>query len=173
MKTSIALNAGLFYTVWITAVLGSAQLMIWPVLLSCGLLLAWQLHPSRRHPTDLRVLFAALILGLLADSLWLSTGLLAYTDQRPIAAISPLWIIALWAAFALTINHSFYWLKNNPYMPFLSGGIGGPLSYYAGVRFGAVEYLEGTALVSICLAIGWTIAILILVRVSRTKSAHI
>ena len=171
MKMSILINAGLFYLVWITAVVGSAQLMVWPVLLSCGILLAWQLHPARRHPTDFKVLAVALILGLLADSLWIGTGLLEYTDQRPFATISPLWIIALWAGFALTINHSLQFLKNHPVLPIISGVIGGPMSYYAGVRFGAVEYLAGTMLVSTCLAVSWTIAILILVRVSRTVQA--
>ena len=173
MKMSVLINAGLFYLVWFTAVVGSAQLMVWPVLLSCGLLLGWQLHPARRHPTDFKVLAAALILGLLADSLWIRTGLLEFTDQRPIAAISPLWIIALWAGFALTINHSLQFLKNHPVLPIISGTIGGPMSYYAGVRFGAVEYLAGTMLVSACLAIGWSISILILVRVSRIGQAQI
>lgn len=163
----ILINAALFYVAWFGCVVGSAYYLLWPALLSTGILLVWQLHPARRHPSDLRVLLAAIIMGIFADSLWIQMGLLEFTEQRPLPGFSPVWIVALWAAFALTINHCLYWLKHHPILPVLSGTIGGPMSYYAGVRLEAVEYLQSTWVVSIWLAIGWTLAILALVKISR------
>ncbi|NND81609.1 MAG: DUF2878 domain-containing protein [Gammaproteobacteria bacterium] len=170
-RKNLLINAGLFYLLWFAAVVGSGQNMTWPALLTCLLIIVWQLHPSRRHPSDFKVLTVALILGLIADSLWINMGLISFTDARPFPALSPLWILALWAGFGLTINHCLYWLKHHPVLPVLSGTIGGPLSYYAGIRFGAVEYLEDVVTVSLYLAIGWTVSIMILVKVSRLTEA--
>ena len=166
MRLPVLVNAGLFQGLWFAAVLGSANGLLWPSIAICTALLAWQLHPSNRHPNDLKVVLVAVAMGLVVDSLWVSAGLLEFTDQRPIQGISPLWIMALWVGFALTINHSLSWLKNHPLLPILSGGIGGPLSYYAGLRFGAVEYLADPLLVTVCLAVAWAAEMVILVRVS-------
>jgi len=173
-KLPILINALLFQALWLAAVIGSAHSVLWPSLLLTVMLLCWQLPMSRRHPTDLRVLTAAIIMGLIIDSAWVQLGFLEFTDQRPLPSLSPLWIIALWAGLALTINHSMLWLKNHPLLPPLMGLISAPLSYYAGQRLGAVTYLIDPLLFSACLGVTWAIALSILVRLSndiKTKEA--
>jgi len=51
-------------------------------------------------------------------------------------------------------------------LPPLLGAIFAPLSYLAGLRLGAVEYLADPLLVSVCIAFIWAIAMTILARIS-------
>jgi len=165
----IIINATLFQITWFACVLGSAKGLLWPALLSCLALALWQLHPQRRHPSDVRLVVVGIALGLIVDTIWIQTGLLDFTYQWPWPAISPAWIVLLWLGFALTINHSLAWLNNHPVLPATAGLIGGPLSYLAGMRLGGVEYLNSTLLISVCLGIGWAASVHILVRLSQTS----
>ena len=47
----------------------------------------------------------------------------------PWAAAAPVWIVALWMGFALTLNHSMAALKTRPWAAVALGVIGGPLAY--------------------------------------------
>jgi len=167
LKLPVLVNAVLFQILWFACVLGSSYKLIWPAILATGILLIWQLRPAHRHPSDLRLIFVAIFLGLIIDSCWVLLGFMEFTDQRPVAWLSPAWIILMWVGFALTINHSMAWLAMHPMLPALMGLIGGPLAYYTGLRLGAVEYLTDPLLISCLLGIIWAIALSILVIVSR------
>ena len=167
-KKNLLINAGLFQMLWIAAVLGSAKNLIWPCLLMVIILACWQLQPTRRARTDVSLIITAILMGLIIDSLWVATGVLEYTDQRPFNFIAPLWILVLWAGFALTINHSMAWMKAHPLLPSLLGLISAPLSYFAGMRFGAMAYHQDVLLVSAYIALAWAIALPLLVHQSQT-----
>lgn len=169
LKSPVVVNAALFQAVWFACVLGSAYGLLWPALLSCGLLMVWQLHPKRRHPSDIKLVVAAMILGFTVDTIWIQAGLMEFTEQRFIDGIAPLWIVSLWMGFALTINHSLVWLFAHPTLPALMGLIGGPMSYLAGLKFGAVEYLDDPLLISACLGLAWAVSMIILVRIAGPK----
>lgn len=163
------INAGLFQMLWLSAVLGSANNLIWPCLIIFALLACWQLHPQRRATKDIYLVVIAIFIGLIIDSLWVVIGVIEYTDKRPIDVIAPLWIVTLWAGFALTINHSMAWMQSHPLLPILLGLISAPLSYFAGTRLGAIEYHQDSLLVSAYIAISWAIALPILVQQSKTN----
>lgn len=172
LSMPVIINAGLFQVTWFACVLGSAKGLLWPALLSCALLAIWQLQPKRRHPSDLRLIAVAILLGLIIDSAWIKLGLLDFKSQWPSPGIAPAWIIVLWVGFALTVNHSLSWLTAHPLLPASMGLIGGPLSYWAGLRFGAVDYLADPLLISACLGLAWAVSMIILVNVSQqTHSA--
>ena len=42
---------------------------------------------------------------------------------------APLWILCLWAAFALTLTRSLAWLMRRPWLAALLGALGAPLAY--------------------------------------------
>jgi hypothetical protein len=168
-KSPMLINAALFQCVWFACVIGSAYQLLWPAALSCLALMVWQLHPIRRHTNDFKLLALSVLLALVVDTTWIQIGFMQFTDQRLIAAISPLWIILLWMGFALTINHSLAWLSLHPLLPVAMGLIGGPLSYYAGLRIGAVEYLRDPLLISACLALAWGLSMVIMVRLGQGK----
>jgi len=163
----VIINASLFQVTWFACVFGSAKGLLWPALLCCGTLAVWQLHPKRRHSSDFRLIVSALVLGLVVDSIWINYGLMDFKQQWPLSSIAPVWILCLWVSFALTINHSLSWLCLHPLLPAIMGLIGGPLSYLAGLRLGAVEYLDDTWFISTCLAFAWAISMVILVKISQ------
>ena len=166
-RINVLINAMLFNAVWIACVAGSAKQLLWPALLSCGILAAYQLHPKNRHPNDLKLVVISIILGIIVDSIWVKLGYMDFTDKRPFDTFSPAWIIVLWVGFALTVNHSLKWLVAHPLLPALTGAIAAPITYFAGIKIGAVVYTESVTIVSIGLAIAWGAALTILVEVGK------
>lgn len=170
ITTNVIVNAVLFQIVWLSCVVGSAYGLTWPSVASFTALAVWQLAPKRRAASDISLLWVALVMGLVIDSLWIKLGFMDFYTDGPVEGLAPLWIIILWLGFALTINHSLNWLKAHPLLPAAMGLIGGPLSYYAGLEFGAVEYLSDELLISASLGIAWALTMIVLVRISRTPS---
>lgn len=166
-SVNVFVNAMLFNVVWIACVAGSSKQLIWPAMLSCFILAVYQLIPQNRHPTDVKLVAASILLGLIVDTIWVQLGYMDFTDKRPISSVAPGWIIILWVGFALTINHSLKWLKAHPFLPALTGAIAAPVTYYAGIKLGAVEYIASTMSVSIGLALAWGISLTILVHIAR------
>lgn len=164
----IIINAILFQITWFACALGSAHNLLWPALISCCVLAAYQLHNKRRHDTDLKLVAIAIVLGLLIDSSWLQLNLISYSAQAPFSGIAPLWIITLWIGFALTINHSLSWLSQHPLLPAISGLIFAPLSYFAAEKLGAISFIAEPIVIIITLGVAWAIAMSILVRASKT-----
>ena len=167
LSVNFVVNATVFQICWLACVVGSAYGLTWPSVIAFTALALWQLHPSRRAPTDLRLLGLSLALGLLVDSLWIQLNMMEFTTRWPFETFAPAWIIMLWLGFALTVNHSLVWLKDHPALPPLMGMIGGPLAYFAGLKFGAVEFLVSTPLIIACLGIAWGLSMVILVKASE------
>lgn len=168
-KVTIVINAALFQIVWFACVIGGANGLLWPAVISFGALAVWQLPAKRRHSTDIKLLITAIVLGLMFDSLWVQLGFLEFADQRPFSMLAPAWIIILWMGFALTINHSLTWINIHPALPALLGAICGPSSYLAGMKLGAVSYQADVVLISACLALCWSFSLWFMVRVSQGK----
>ena len=70
--------------------------------------------------------------------------------------IAPPWILALWALFASTLNVSLRWLRGRIVVAVVLGAVAGPLSYWAGVRMGAVEFTQPVVAL-VALAVGWAV----------------
>ncbi|MDR0181943.1 DUF2878 domain-containing protein [Lysobacter sp. UC] len=152
-----------FQLAWWACVLGAIHDAAWLGVLAgiAFVALQWLASPQRR--VDARLVACAVLLGLLLDG---SLAQLGWIDYRGGTAHlpAPAWIVALWAAFAMTITHSLGWLR--PGMALLLGAIGGPLAYLGAERMGAVELTSGVQ-ATIALAIGWALATCALVLVAR------
>jgi len=162
-------NAIFFQITWFACVFGSANNLIWPGLLCCAAFTVWQLSPSRRHINDFKLVWLACIIGIVIDTAWVQLGFFHYEQHWPHSAVAPIWIIALWVAFALSINHSLKWLRTHPALPALMGAIGAPLSYWAGQRMGAISFTDKPLLVLGCLALTWAIALSFLFYKNQQK----
>jgi hypothetical protein len=105
---------------------------------------------------------------LVFDSLLLQLGWVSF---EPVAywpdALSPPWMIALWALFASTLNISLNWLKKYTLLAYLLGAVSGPLCYWAGERLGAL-HLVNFNMAMVYLAVGWAIAVPLLLKVAST-----
>jgi len=155
MKRDFWVNQGLFQAAWPACVIGAAYGTVWFGLIVVGAMLAWQLRDERRHPTDFRLLLICLMIGFILDTLLVQFGFLVYATPWPSAGFAPLWIMLLWVALALVINHSMSAFKDRLWLLAILGGVGSPMSYYAGSRFGAVEWAAPAWQVAAATGLSW------------------
>lgn len=105
------------------------------IFLIFSLLLHFYLSPNRKY--DLASLITISLLGGAVDLLLSWLGLMIF----PEAVLLPVWLVLLWTHFAVALNHGMSWLNKIPvYLQVVFGGLFGPLSYYAGYKFGAVDF---------------------------------
>jgi hypothetical protein len=126
-------NALLFQAAWFSAVLGAAYgepLWSWAVL---GLLTA-QTLTTVQWRMDLAFAVVCMAIGVLVDSVWAWSGVIDYKSE----GLAPGWIVTLWAATGLSINHSLGWFRPRPLIGGIAAGAIAPLSYLAGEQLGAV-----------------------------------
>jgi FtsH-binding integral membrane protein len=148
-----------FQAVWFASVIGAAKGLPWagPVAVAIYAAAHFARTPDRRG--DLRMLAIALGLGVVVDSLLAATGVLAFASPWPSAHTAPVWILAMWAGFALTLNHSMAFLRGRWLAAFLFGAVGGPLAYWGASRgFDAVTFSQGLPVAVAALAVTWGIA---------------
>jgi len=157
MKQDFWVNQGLFQAAWPACVVGAAFDIAWTGWLVVAVLAAWQLQSSRRHRLDLRIIAVCLAVGLTLDSAWIRLGLLEYAMPWPSAHYAPAWIMLLWLALALVVNHSMALFKNRLLLIGVLGAVGSPLSYFAGSRFGAVEWLAPAWQVVLATGLSWAL----------------
>lgn len=137
--TRKTVNFIVYQSSWLAGVVaaahGQAALGCLAVVAAIGLHL-W-LAPQRAP--EIRLVLAALGVGLAWESLLVSLGLFRYSSGNFAAGLAPYWILALWAQFATTLNLSLAWLKGRPVLGAVFGLVGGPLAYFAGYRLGALH----------------------------------
>jgi hypothetical protein len=158
-----------YQAVWFIAVLGAGRSGTWPALGALALYALCQLASSRERRSDLVLLLLAVGLGTALDGTLAATGLLHYAASSPALPPggAPLWILALWAAFALTLNHSLAWLRQRRWLALLLGAVGGPLAYGAAERLAsAVVFAAPRTRGLAALALGWGLAIVALTEVA-------
>ena len=81
----------------------------------------------------------------------------AFSDGAPLpwAAAAPVWIVAMWIGFALTLNHSLSALKRHPGIAVTFGLVGGPLAYWIAAGVWQAARIEGGWLPYVALAVSW------------------
>ena len=104
-----------YQATWCVVAWSAGQGRAWLGMLACTVFIAtqWRASPVRR--ADARVLLAALGCGVLVEGVAAGSGLLAYAAPQP-ALPAPAWIVLLWGAFAMTLNHSMAWFAAHPWI---------------------------------------------------------
>lgn len=161
-----AANFVLFQLGWFACVLGAASGHAWAGTAAVAAIAAWHLCTVTSPGAEARLLTAVLIVGALWESALAATGWLAYRPGAALAWLAPHWILALWILFATTLNVSLAWMKSRPWLAALFGAAGGPLSFAAGARLGAVELVEPTLALA-ALAVGWGLMMPLLMALAR------
>ena len=167
-------NALGYQAVWLLAVYGAGAGCAGPALLAASAYAAWQLGVSRERRTDLRLAGAALGCGLVLDGILARCDLLRYAVASPALPPggAPLWILSLWLAFSLTLNHSLRFLKARPLVAALCGAAGGPLAYAAAARLAhAVSFRPPPWRAWAVLALGWSAAMVLLGTLAAAGTA--
>jgi hypothetical protein len=168
-------NVVCFQLVWLATVAGAANGLWWAGPLAVLVFAAWQVPLSANPRADLKLMGIAAVAGFLIDSALVLSGLLVFETPVPWALMAPVWIIALWVAFALTLNHSMAGLKTKPVLAVLLGLLGGPFAYWVAADvWQAVDLHGGTWLTLAVIGLVWaaiTPALLILAERLRAPVA--
>lgn len=174
---SVWFNLVGYQLVWFASVIGAGRGLWWVGVSAAAAFafahLALCRQTSAERAADLRLIGVALACGLLLDGGLALSGLADYaTDQRafPVGG-APLWILSLWAAFALTLRHSMRFLLGRPAWAFALGAVGGPLAYLGAARgWQAIAFAEPRWMALAALAVGWGLAIPLLTTLAARWS---
>lgn len=159
-----------YQAAWFAVVWSAGRGTAWIGMLACVAFIALQSSVSRTRAADLRALLAALACGMVVDGVAAATGVLAYASPRP-GLPAPLWIVLLWGAFAMTLNHSLAWFTSRPWTAAAFAALGGPLAYLGAARgSGAVAFAQPAWPAVAWLAVAWAIALPLLFRIARGRA---
>lgn len=147
-----------YQLVWLAAVIGAARAQPMLGVATAAIFVVAQLLVSRSRKADAMAMLLALVLGMAIDGGLQASGLLRYASPQP-GLFAPVWILAIWAAFALTLNHSLAFLHGRAGLATLLGAIGAPLAYVGAARgSGVVAFTQPAWLGLLAVALGWALA---------------
>lgn len=129
-------NAVLFQMGWFACVMGGDSLWLLVPLAALVIHLLW----ISRWSDEGRLILSVVLLGTTVDSTLRWLGVFDFTDVAPLI---PLWLMLLWALLATTLRHCLAWSAKPWWLASILGGLGGPLSYYAGSQLAGVQFPYG------------------------------
>ena len=171
-RTALLVNVVAFQFGWFACILGAAHGWPWAGTAIAAAIVARHVLGAARPAEETKLVLCAVALGALCDSALVILGLLNFASGTFIAGAAPNWILGMWALFATTLNVSLNWLKGRWLVAAWLGAAGGPLSYWAGARLGAVALVEPVPALA-ALAVCWAIAMpLLMVCARRYDGIH-
>jgi hypothetical protein len=135
-------NAVGFQLCWAACVLGAGNAHEW---IGAACVAVWSAIHLARTRAKLRGIAALACVGFfgsIVDTLQLALGLVTYSGWAPFGLLAPLWIAALWIAFATTFDSSLAWIAHRRWVCAALGAAGAPLSYLGGAQAGALELAD-------------------------------
>lgn len=129
---------------WALILLASNGSLVWGLLpMLCYFVLHLWISPRRESEAFLIVAVGAL--GTAFDSALFSSGAVQYAYAYPTGAgLAPLWVTALWAGFAPSLDHSLRFLQRYPWLAAVVGAVFAPLTY-AGLSQLGIVVISGSA----------------------------
>lgn len=181
-------NFILFQCCWFASVAGAGrgEPLFGPIAVLLFVVIHFLFFSKEQRKADFVLIGAALLLGIAADGILASTHWLLYAVDVPVDSeyfsyraildfFPPLWILSLWVAFALTINHSMSWSKrlwhgDQKWVVILLGAIFGPVAFLGGEAFGAILFREKmNSLVALAFIWGMSFPLLVLLSTKFGK----
>jgi hypothetical protein len=154
-----------YQLVWFAVVGTTGGSRSWLGFAAAAAFIALQMALSDRRALDVRLLILAFVLGLSIDGTLSALGWIRYSGPAPALPPggAPLWILALWTSFSLTLTRSLAWLSGHPQWAAVFGAIGGPIAYWSAARgFHAVRFAPPSYRGMVALAAGWSAAMTLL-----------
>ena len=115
---------------------------------------AWHLHTAPNPMRELQLVVMAIAVGAAFESLLSASGWVR---------MQPLLMVAIWAAFATTLNVSLRALRPHYAWSAVLAAVGAPLAYYGGSRLGALQWVNETSAL-LAIAIGWAVLMPLLMK---------
>ena len=152
-------NMVLFQFCWIAFVAGAGRGIAWAGFPALLVFAVWQIGTSAWPRADVALVAIAAVLGFAFDSAFVRAGLIDYPASAGWHGWAPPWIVGLWMAFALTLNHSLAFLKRKPLAAVVLGALGGPLAYWVAANaWHAATLVAPQSRALLALALAWGLA---------------
>ena len=162
---SALINLALYQAGWFACVLGAAgdrQNLGAAVAVALALM---HLALTARPRVEMRLMLAAVAVGLVVDTFHGWVGVLDFRGHEP-GSLAPAWIVVLWLQFATVLHYCMSWLSRRYLLASAVGLFGAPLAFLGGERLGAATFGEPRGLSVALVAVSWAVALPILVRLA-------
>jgi hypothetical protein len=167
----IVANVLLYQIGWFAAVLGAARGWPWLGVAVLAAVVAVHLVRARAPARELALLTLAFAIGAVFETLMVQAGLMRFDGGALLAGTAPVWMVALWASFATTLNVSLRALHGRLIAASLLGAVGAPLAYYSGQKLGAVQMVNAGAALAV-VAAGWAVLTPLLFLAARRLDGY-
>jgi hypothetical protein len=157
MKLTLV-NLVLFHIGWFASVLGAANGLPWIGIAVVTVLILVHLSLMRFRTGEFILVTSALGIGWVCDSAIVLLGGLSFPTHAQLGGPTTSWMAFMWANFATTLNTSLKWLHGRWVLVAAFGVIGGPASYYSGMKLGAVILPEPLWSSLLLIGVMWAIA---------------
>lgn len=158
----VAFQAG-----WFACILGAARgrPMLGP-LCAAGVI-GLHLALTTRRWREAALVAAVAVIGFALDSAQVRFGVFAPLHADTDLRIVPLWFVAMWANFATLLTGPLGWLRGRYVLAGVLGAVGGPLSYEAGARIGAISWTTDWIVALSSIAMEWAFVTPLLVWMAK------
>lgn len=167
----VLLNIAVYQIVWFACVASAASGHAPVGIAVAAAAVALHLALARVPLRELRLIAFAAVLGGAFESLLVASGWVRMDADLLVAGVVPLWMVALWAAFATTLNVSLRALRSRYLLGAVLAGTGAPLAYYAGARLGALEWTHALP-AALMIAAGWAVLLPLLMRSAQRHDGY-
>ncbi len=168
---TMVLNLIAFKTGWLASVIGAANGLPLAGALTVAAVAALHLKLTRDRAGEAVLLLSAALIGFVWESLLVTFGVLTYLPSSGIDGIAPYWIVGMWVLFATTLNVGMRWLHKSLWVAAIAGAVGGPLSFVAGEKAGAVVFADSTISLLI-IGAGWALLLPLLIFIAARYRAE-
>jgi hypothetical protein len=149
-----------FQVVWLVLAFGAASGVTWPGIAAALAFLAWQWLVGAHRRALALVLGLAAAVGIALEWSLAASALVVYGTPQPSLGMAPLWLVALWLAFAATLPSLCTLLERWPLAGQAAlGAVAGPASYAAGARLGALSFGEPAWQALVALGLAWAVLV--------------
>lgn len=159
-------NFLLFQGVYAVTLYGVTSGHAWLGALALLVFASWHAITAAAAKADFLLAGIAMVVGFTLDTLYLRSGLISYNGELLWTGAAPLWIVVLWANFALTLGSSLRWLRDRLWLAALLTCAFAPLSYYAGVRMGTASIIGNELQLYALISLTWACVVPLLLWLS-------
>jgi len=164
-------NYVLYQVGWFACILGAAWRQEVAGVVIALVLMAVHLWLSQEREVEVRLIATALLVGTIVESVQGAAGTYTSTTVLDLGGNQPIWLLTLWAQFAITFRYCLRAVVARPWAALVFGACGGPLAFFAADRLGALTLLPPLGEGLLRISVAWTIALLLFSWVTRKWSA--
>lgn len=147
-----------FYALWFSAILvGDEHISLAMMFVVLHFLMV------KDRLLELKICGSIAVIGMTIDGLLSANSVFIFTND----AFLPPWLLLLWIGFAASLSRSLKFLSSRFALAAAVGAIGGTLSYFSGMKFGAVSFGYSITATAVILMAIWAALLPLLFQLVR------